>query len=203
MLSVLAHGALLFEFGGLSSAGKLPEAKPSRTVYIQASLSPPVEPAQPATKQPAEPSVEPEPLVSPQVTGKSKPVKKLEKRTTVKRSKTVEPSSSATQPAAPLQQTSFASIVVSQQSYILQALEKIEKQKSYPIQARRRRISGSVTLSIRVNSNGLIEQLECRQGPTSLCRAAISAAEQAQPLPALPEGTNYLAFEYQMLYKLH
>ena len=71
------------------------------------------------------------------------------------------------------------------------------------MQARRRRISGSVTLSIRINSNGLIEQLECRQGPVSLCQAAVRAAEKAQPLPALPKGTNHLAFEYQMLYKLN
>ncbi len=89
-----------------------------------------------------------------------------------------------------------------QQSYILQALEKIEEQKSYPMQARRRRISGSVTLSIQVGSTGMIEKLECMKGSASLCRAAVSAAEKAQPFPVLPEGTNHLAFEYQMLYKL-
>jgi TonB family protein len=203
MLSILAHGVLLFELGGLPSAGKLLTAKPSRMVYIQASLSPAVEPAQSTTKQPAESPVEPDQLVPTKEKGTSKLVKKSEKKKNTKRTKNVEPSSSVKQPSAPLQQTSFASIVESRQSYILQALEKIEKQKSYPMQARRRRISGSVTLSIRVASNGLIEQLECRQGPVSLCRAAVSAAEKAQPLPALPEGTNHLAFEYQMLYKLH
>lgn len=203
LLSVVAHGAILLELGGLSSAGKQPTAKPSRIIYMQASLNPPVEPAQPEVKQTPEPPVEPEPLVRPQETGKSKPVKKIEKKKIAKRSKKAEPGSSATQPAAPLQQASFTSIVENQQSYILQALEKIEQQKSYPMQARRRRISGNVTLAIRVSSNGLIERLECLQGPTSLCRAAVSAAEKAQPLPALPEGTNHLAFEYQMLYKLY
>ena len=203
VLSILAHGALLFELGGASSAGKQPTAKPSRMVYLQASLKPPAEPAQPEIEQSPEPPVEPEPLVSPQETGQSMPIKKLEKKKTAKRSSSTEPISSASQPSAPLQQSSFTSIVESEQSYILQALEKIEEKKSYPMQARRRRISGSVTLSIRINSNGLIEQLECRQGPVSLCRAAVSAAEKAQPLPALPKGTNHLAFEYQMLYKLH
>jgi protein TonB len=203
VLSVVAHGALLFELGGVSSAGKRPAAKASRMVYMQANLNPPVESVQPEVKQPPEPPVEPEPLIRPQDTGKSKPVEKIEKKKIAKRSKSTKPSSTATQPAAPLQQASFASIVETQQSYILQALEKIEKQKSYPMQARRRRVSGNVTLAIQVNSNGLIEKLECRQGPASLCRAAVSAAEKAQPLPALPEGTNHLAFEYQMLYKLH
>ena len=203
ILSIVAHGALLFELAGTSSAGKQSTAKPSRMVYMQASLNPPVEPAQPEIKQTPESKVQPEPLIRPQETGKSKPVKKVEKKKIAKRPKKAEPSSSATQPAAPLQQASFASIVETQQSYILQALEKIEKQKSYPMQARRRRVSGNVTLAIRVNSNGLIEKLECRQGPASLCRAAVSAAEKAQPLPALPEGTNHLAFEYQMLYKLN
>jgi hypothetical protein len=41
------------------------------------------------------------------------------------------------------------------------------------------------------------------QGPASLCQAAVNATEKAQPFPLLPEGTNHLAFEYQMLYKLH
>lgn len=203
MLSILAHGALLLEFGGTSSAGKQATTKPSRMVYMQANLKPPAEPAQPEIEQSPEPPVEPEPLVSPHETGQSKPVKKLEKKKIAKRSSSSEPNSSAIQPSAPLQQSSFTSIVESQQSYILQALEKIEEKKSYPMQARRRRISGSVTLSIRINSNGLIEQLECRQGPVSLCRAAVSTAEKAQPLPALPKGTNHLAFEYQMLYKMH
>lgn len=201
-LSIMAHGALLFELGGHSSAGKLPTAKPSRLVYIQASLNPPVKPAQPEVKQPPEPPLETEPMVHPQVTGKSTAAKKIEKKKIAKRTSAIKPSSTATQPAAPLQQTSFTSIVEIQESYIQQALEKIEQQKSYPMQARRRRVSGSVTLAIRVGSSGLIETLECRQGPVSLCRAAVSAAEKAQPLPSLPEGTNHLAFEYQMLYKL-
>ena len=199
----MAHGVLLFELGDASSAGKLATAKPSRMVFIQASLKPSPEPARPEIEQSPQPPVEPEPLVRPQETGKSKPVKKLEKKKTVKRSSSNKSISSVAQPAAPLQQASIASIVELQQTYILQALEKIEEQKSYPIQARRRRISGSVTLSIQIGSTGLIEKLECRQGPTSLCRAAIIAAENAQPLPALPEGTNYLAFDYQMFYKLH
>ncbi len=203
ILSIVAHGALLFELAGTSSAGKQPTAKPSRMVYMQAKLNLPVKPVQPEVKQTPEPPVEPEPLIRPQDRGKSKPIKKIEKKKIAKRRKSTEPSSTATQPAAPLQQASFTSIVETQQSYILQALEKIEKQKSYPMQARRRRVSGSVTLAIRVGKSGLIEQLECRQGPASLCRAAVSAAEKAQPLPALPEGTNHLAFEYQMLYKLH
>ena len=203
VLSVVAHGALLFELAGTSSAGQQPTAKPSRMIYMQASLKPPVESSQAEVKQTPEPPVEPEPLVRPQVTGSSKAVKKTEKKKIAKQSRKTVPSSSFTQPAAPLQQASFASIVETQQSYILQALEKIEKQKSYPMQARRRRVSGNVTLAIQVNSNGLIEKLECQHGPASLCRAAVSAAEKAQPLPALPEGTNHLAFEYQMLYKLH
>jgi TonB family protein len=202
ILSIVAHGALLFELGSTSSAGKQATAKPSRMVYMQASLKPPSEPAQPEIEQSPQPPVEPEPLVRPHETDKLKSIKKLEKKT-AKRSKRVEPSSSETQPTAPLQRSNFTSIVESQQSYILQALERIEEQKSYPMQARRRRISGSVTLSIQIGSTGLIEKLECRQGPISLCRAAVTAAEKAQPLPALPEGTNHLAFDYQMLYKLH
>lgn len=202
LLSIVAHGALLFELAGTSSAGKQPTAKPSRMIYMQASLKPAAEPTRPEIEPSPELPVEPEPLVRPEKTGKAKPVKKVEKKKIAKRSSSTEASSTVTQPSAPLQQTNFASIVETQQSYILQALEKIEKQKSYPLQARRRRISGSVTLSIRVKSNGLIEQLDCLQGPTSLCRAAVTAAEKAQPLPALPKGTNHLAFEYQMLYKL-
>jgi TonB family protein len=197
MLSVMTHAALLYEMGGVTSAGKRPMAQPSRMIYIQANLNPPAETPQPEIEQ------QPEPLLQPKDTSKSKTPENIKRKKIVKRPKSAKPSSTPTQAAAPLQHASMTSIVEIQQSYILQALEKIEEQKSYPMQARRRRTSGSVTLSIRVSSAGLIEKLECMQGPASLCRAAVSAAEKAQPFPALPEGTNHLAFEYQMLYKLH
>jgi TonB family protein len=203
MLSVMAHAAVMYEMVGVTSAGKRPMAQPSRMIYIQANLNPSVETPQPETQQQPELPVEPEPLNRPKDTNGSKTPEKIKKNKIVKHTKSAKPSSTTTQPAAPLQQASLASIVEIQQSYILQALEKIEEQKSYPMQARRRRTSGSVTLSIRVSSTGMIEKLECLQGAASLCRAAVNAAEKAQPLPALPEGTNHLAFEYQMLYKLH
>ena len=201
MLSVMTHAAVMYEMGGVNSAGKRPAAQPSRIIYIQANLNPPAEIPEPETEQQPEPP--PQPLIQPKETRKQKPPEKIKNKKTVKRQKTSKPISAMTQPAAPLQQASIASIVELQQSYILQALEKIEEQKSYPMQARRRRTSGSVTLSIRVGSTGMIEKLECLQGAASLCRAAVVSAEKAQPFPALPEGTNHLAFEYQMLYKLH
>lgn len=202
MLSVMAHGALLFEFGGVSSAGKRPMAQASRMIYIQTRLSPLTEPAQPEVEQP-EPPLEPEPLIQPEDAGESKRLERIENKRIVKRAKSAIPGSTATQPAAPLQHASIASIIETRRSYILQVLEKIEEQKSYPLKARRRRTSGSVALSIRISSAGMIEKLECMQGPASLCQAAVNAAEKAQPFAILPEGTNHLAFEYQMLYKLH
>ncbi len=201
ILSVLTHAALLYEMGGVTSAGNRPAAQASRMIYIQANLNPPAEIPEPETEQQVEPP--PEPLLQSKETSKVKAQEKPRKKKTAKRTKSDKPSSTAVQPAAPLQQASIASIVEIQQSYILQALEKIEQQKSYPMQARRRRISGSVTLSIRLKATGAIETLECLQGPASLCRAAVTAAEAAQPFPALPQGTSQLAFEYQMLYKLH
>lgn len=202
MLSVMTHVAVMYEMGGNVSAGKQPMAQASRMIYIQANLNPPAETPQAENEQPESPP-DPEPLIQPKDTSKLKTPEKIKKKKIVKRTKSAKPSSTAMQPAAPLQQASIASIVEIQQSYILQALEKIEEQKSYPMQARRRRTSGSVTLSIRVSSTGMIEKLECLQGPASLCRAAVTSAEKAQPFPTLPEGTNHLAFEYQMLYKLH
>jgi len=203
VLSVMAHAVMLYEMGGTASAGKRPLVQPSRMIYIQANLNPPAEPPQFEREQQPEPQLQTEPIIQPEETGNPRTAEKIKKKKTVEQQKTANQSSAMTQPAAPLQHASITSIVEIQQSYVLQALEKIEEQKTYPIQARRRRISGSVTISIQVNSTGVIEKLECLKGPASLCRAAISAAEKAQPLPALPEGTNRLAFEYQMLYKLH
>lgn len=203
MLSVMTHAAVLYEMGGVASAGKRLMAQPSRKIYIQANLNPPAEAPQPEIEHQPESPPEPEPLIRPKDASKSKTPEKIKKKKIVKRPKSAKPSSTASQPAAPLQRTSITSIIETQQSYILQALEKIEEKKSYPIQARRRRISGSVTLSISVSSGGWIEKLECVKGPASLCRAAVNTTEKAQPFPALPEGTNHLAFEYQMLYKLH
>lgn len=203
MLSVMAHGALLFELGGLSSAGKRPMAQPARMIYVQAHLNQPVNPPQPETEQQPESASEPEPVVQPQDTQKHDATDQVVREKIAKTTQQVETTSAATQPAAPLQHSNMISVVEVQQSYILQVLEKIEEQKSYPLQARRRHTSGSVTLSIRVGSAGVIEKLECLHGPASLCRAAVKAADKAQPFPVLPGGTNHLAFEYQMLYKLH
>jgi len=203
MLSVMAHGALLFELGGLSSAGKRPVAQPSRMIYVQAHLNQPVNPPQPETEQQPESTVEPEPPVQPQTTQKHNTSHHVARERIAEPTQQVETTSAVTQPAAPLQHSNMASVIEEQQSYILRVLEKIEEQKSYPLQARRRHTSGSVTLSIRVSSAGVIEKLECLRGPASLCRAAVNSADKAQPFPALPEGTNHLAFEYQMLYKLH
>jgi len=83
------------------------------------------------------------------------------------------------------------------------ALAKIQEQKSYPMQARRRRINGSVILAIRVSSAGLIEQLECMNGTTSLCRGVSNPAEKAQPFPVLHEAESLLGFEYETLYKMN
>ena len=173
-------------------------AQPSRVIYIQARLHQPVQPPQPKTERQSEPVAETGPLFQPQNTDNP-----VVKRKTAKSIKQFNTTSATTQPAAPLKHSNMASVIEVQQSYILQVLEKIEEQKSYPLQARRRGTSGSVTLSIRVSSAGVIEKLECLQGPASLCRAAVNAADKAQPFPALPEGKNHLAFEYQMLYKLH
>ena len=174
-------------------------AQPSRMIYVRANLNPPINPPQPETEPQPEPTTEPEPLVQPQDTQKQKATDHIVREKIAKTTQQVETTSAA----APLQHSNMTSVVEVQQSYILQVLEKIEEQKSYPLQARRRHTSGSVTLSIRVSSAGVIEKLECLQGPASLCRAALKSADKAQPFPALPGGTNHLAFEYQMLYKLH
>jgi len=49
----------------------------------------------------------------------------------------------------------------------------------------------------------LIEELECLNGTTSLCRAAINAAEKAQPFPVLHEAASLMGFEYETLYKMN
>lgn len=199
ILSVVVHGAFLLKLGGPASAGKRPMTKASPVIYVQANVAAMNEPDQPETEH----QPEPKPLVKPDNTSESEPPQQTREKRIAKRGKTAKPSSTATQPAAPLQHASIASVIKTRQSYILQVLERIEEQKSYPLQARRRRTSGSVTLSIRVNSTGVIEKLECMQGPASLCQAAVNATVKAQPFPLLPEGTNHLAFEYQMLYKLY
>ncbi len=202
LLSVVVHGALLIEFSGFSSAGKKPMATPSQLIYVKTNLPLPPEWIQPEREQQTESLPEAEPVVEPKKPGKVRPRKKTENKIPVKRRRQTQTASTATQPAAPLQHASITSIVETRQSYILQVLEKIDKQKSYPLQARRRRTSGSVTLAIRLSSRGLIEKLNCMQGPATLCRAAVTATKKAQPFPTLPEGTDHLAFEYQMQYRL-
>jgi len=97
----------------------------------------------------------------------------------------------------------MVSVVTMQQDYTQQVLQRIEKHKRYPPAARRRRITGTVTLALRLSADGHIEALDCRSGTPVLCRAAERAARNAAPFPPLPTGTGHLAFEYKMRFRLH
>ncbi len=97
----------------------------------------------------------------------------------------------------------MVSVVTLQRDYTRRILQRIERHKRYPTAARRRRLTGSVTLSLRIAADGHIETLHCLSGTSVLCRAAERAARDAAPFPPLPAGTRHLAFEYRMRFRLH
>ncbi len=97
----------------------------------------------------------------------------------------------------------MVSVVTRQQDYTQRVLQRIEQHKRYPPSARRRRITGTVTLALRLSADGRIEALNCQRGTPVLCRAAERAARNAAPFPPLPSGTRHLAFEYRMRFRLH
>ena len=97
----------------------------------------------------------------------------------------------------------MVSIVTLQRDYSRQILQRIEQHKRYPAAARRRRITGTVTLYLQLDADGRIRTLRCTRGTALLCRAAERAARTAAPFPPLPKGTQQLSFDYRMRFRLH
>ncbi len=74
--------------------------------------------------------------------------------------------------------------------YLQQLLALIEKKKFYPDSAKRRKIEGSVKISMTIDNTGYIMQLETLSGPRMLKKAARKAVLQAQPFPQPPLGLS-------------
>ena len=202
LVSVLVHAGALIEIGQrYTAAGKRPDMP---VVTFRAVITTPKPQARP------QPAPRPKPVHRPKT---RRPVVRKEpppKPKTIVRTKTVAaavppppatpPVATQPEPEAPL---GMISVVRQQQDYTQKILQRIEQHKRYPPAARRRRLTGTVLLSLRLDAEGRIESLRCMDGARLLCRAAERAAREAAPFPPLPAGTHNLAFDYRMRFRLH
>ncbi|WP_434640733.1 TonB family protein [Klebsiella sp. I138] len=90
--------------------------------------------------------------------------------------------------AAPLD-TDAVHISASKISWEALVKGKINKMRNYPEDARRRKRSGTAMIAFSVNAHGeiLSTQLVASSGTLSLDKAAISAVDNARPLPPPPQ----------------
>ncbi len=201
LLSVLVHAGALVEIGQRYT--RLGERETMPVVTFQAEIAPPPaakpEPP-PAPPPPVRPKPRPKPVAQkPQPRPRPQPESKPEPSPPAPPAATPPPPDAVAPPSPP----ALVAVVARQQDYTQQILQRIERHKRYPPAARARRISGRVTLSLRLDADGRITDLRCTEGSRLLCRAAEKAARAAAPFPPLPAGTLQLAFEYRMRFRLH
>ena len=202
LVSVLVHAGALIEIGQrYTAAGKRPDMP---VVTFRAVITTPKPQARP------QPAPEPGPVRQPKARRPVVRKKPPPKPKTIVRTETVAapvPAPPATPPVAtrpePEAPLGMISVVKQQQDYTQKILHRIEQHKRYPLAARRRRLTGTVMLSLRLGAEGRIESLRCVTGSRLLCRAAEQATRAAAPFPPLPDGTHTLAFEYRMRFRLH
>lgn len=211
-LSLAIHAGLLYRIGAQDSFGQQTRAAARSVVSLQARLVSTPEPTSTPTPDQARP-------VPARRTSASRHASNQATHTTPERSPTgrhktarqdnpTTPNRKADQtaankslPGALARQSGIGSIVRLQQDYSRELLARIQRHKTYPRSAQRRRISGRVTLSLQLDRQGRIVDLHCTGNPM-LCRAAMRATRSAAPFQPLPAGTARLAFDYQMSYIL-
>jgi len=176
-ISLLLHGVWFIQAGGDSGA-KQPLAKAQQMAVTRLTFTAPQQEVvkQEKKEKPVEKSVE-----------KAKPVNK-------------EVVHSEPQPEPP-QQEQLASIpeaatvapmldegVIEQewQRYMADVMAHIERYKRYPKTARRRGITGELTVAFTLLADGSVQGLIVRDGPSVLINAARESVELAAPLPPPP-----------------
>jgi len=212
LVSVLVHAAILFDIGRRYTAMGKP--RETAVVTFQAVIVEPSRhksvsspPAKVKTESvPPKPSVprrrpRPVPIAKTRSVPKPKPARRqpsppppVSKPTRIAKPAKI---------PKPVPQATMVTVTAMQQDYTRKILRRIEQHKRYPPAARLRRLTVSVTLSLRVAADGHIESLRCRTGTAVLCRAAKRAVREAAPFPPLPDGIGHLAFEYRMRFRLY
>jgi protein TonB len=61
-------------------------------------------------------------------------------------------------------------------------------QPEYPVEARRKNVSGTVTVEIEIDEDGKVASARAASGPDALRAAAVKAAYKARFKPAMVEG---------------
>jgi len=78
------------------------------------------------------------------------------------------------------------------ESYYKDILKKIEKNKYYPIKERKKRRTGSVTITFSINKMGELLELSIHEASNwaNLNEAALKAVSKSAPFPKFPVGLN-------------
>ena len=79
-----------------------------------------------------------------------------------------------------------------QDSYISELQKRIQSEERYPVEARKRGISGVIDVGFRLNKEGQIVEIHSNspEKPTLLIEAALAAVKAAAPFPAPPAGIS-------------
>lgn len=89
--------------------------------------------------------------------------------------------------------------------YSRAVLERLERQKTYPILSQRRGEEGTVVVHLTVSEDGRLLDVEPQgNGPERLIEASLAAVRAAAPFPPLPPelGAHQVAFNLPIVYRL-
>lgn len=180
-ISLLLHGVWFIQAGGESGAIE-PIVKPQQTSVTRLTFIAPQQEVvqQQKREEPVEKKVE-----------KARPVKKE----VVRSEKQPEPPqqeqlASIPETAAEAPMLDEGMIEQEWQRYMAEVMAHIEKYKRYPKTARRRGITGELTVAFMLMADGSVQGLIVRDGPSVLIDAARESVEMAMPMPMPPAAVD-------------
>lgn len=98
----------------------------------------------------------------------------------------------AAPPPAPVESSHMAHIPAHedhQRKYISQVISAVEKNKFYPMAARRRGLTGEARITLNINEDGSLEDLQVECSHPMLAKAAEDAVRNSCPLPRPTDST--------------
>ncbi|MBO6827769.1 MAG: energy transducer TonB [Sneathiella sp.] len=184
-----------------------PKVRPKQVIQEKPK---PIEPQKVAEVKSAPKPVAPEPKVNPSPVSPQKSPSAAEQKTAAA-SALISGGVSSNAPAANRTDTANAEgggklIGTATPNYISEIREWLERHKTYPKKAKRRRQQGVVTLYFSIDKMGRVLKYEIRgsSGVSSLDKATVAMLEKANPLPPFPKsmGGDYLEFTLPVSFNL-
>lgn len=183
---------MLGDDGAANQKAPAPEAEPTPRAEPPRKVEPkPVEPKPVPTPVPPRPQPTPQPTPEPVTEPRPEAPAPTEAPSTASETATAPTTAAAATPPPQPQSSSGVAggaATARKKSYFGELAAHLARHQRYPMEARRRKITGIVTVHFRFNTQGQVQEFAVKDssGNRLLDNEAIAMLKRAQPLPPIP-----------------